>query len=369
MLTLHIDLGKQWRGGQSQALLLMKGLRACGHEAELLSWRGSPLAKRAEAEGIRVHAVEKPFVRLRAATKLASFIAQRRPEIVHTHEAHALTAAWLARASRRTGLIASRRLAYALQQNYISLARYRSAARILAVSKFVAESLADLGIESRSVAVVYDGVEVPTAVSPEERLQARRRWKIGDEERLLGCVGYLLPEKGQEILVRAWPEVLKRSGPCRLLLAGDGASRSQLEALARELGVAEAILFPGFVENVAGVYAALDGFLFPSLAEPLGSSMLAALAYGLPTVALARGAVPEVITDGETGWLVGGPDPPAFAAAVARLLNDPALAARLGAAARRTIERNFSADRMVDETLRVYGQVCEEQRKSGRAGA
>ncbi len=369
MLTLHIDLGKQWRGGQAQALLLMKGLRACGHEAELLSLRGSPLARRAEAEGIRVHAVEKPLARPRAAMQLAGFIAQRKPEIVHTHEAHALTAAWLARASRRTGLIASRRLAYHLQQNYISLARYRSAARILAVSKFVAESLAASSIESRRVAVVYDGVEVPSSVSAEERLGARRRWGIGGEERLLGCVGYLLPEKGQEILVRAWPEVLKRSGPCRLLLAGDGRSQPQLEALARELGVADAVLFAGFVENVAGVYAALDGFLFPSLAEPLGSSMLAALAYGLPTVALARGAVPEVITDGENGLLVDRPDPGAFATAVTRLLKEPALAARLGAGARRRIEQNFSADHMVDETLRVYGRVCEERRKSGRAGA
>jgi glycosyltransferase involved in cell wall biosynthesis len=369
MLTLHIDLGKQWRGGQSQALLLMKGLRARGHGAELLSLKGSPLAKRAEAEGIRVHAVEKPFARPRAAMQLARLIARRKPEIVHTHEAHALTVAWLARASRRTGLIASRRLAYRLQQNYLSLARYRSAASILAISNFVAESLAASGIAGERVKVVYDGVEVPPTVSPEECLQARRRWGIGGEERLLGCVGYLLPEKGQEILVRAWPEVLKRSGPCRLLLAGGGASRPQLEALARELGVADALLFAGFVENVSEVYAALDGFLFPSLAEPLGSSMLAALAYGLPTVALARGAVPEVIADGESGLLVDGPDPAAYASAIVRLVNDAALAARLGAGARRTIEQNFSADRMVDETLRVYRQVCEERRKSARTGA
>ena len=367
MLTLHIDLGKQWRGGQSQALLLIKGLRARGHEAELLSLRGSPLARRAEAEGIRVHTVEKPFARPRTAMTLARLIADRRPEIVHTHEAHALTAAWLARASRRTGLIASRRLAYHLKQNYVSLARYRSAARILAVSKFVAESLAASGIESPRVAVVYDGVEIPPAVSPEERLSARRRWDMGSEERLLGCVGYLLPEKGQEILVRAWPEVLKRSGPCRLLLAGEGKSRPQLEALARERGVADTILFAGLVEDGVEVYAALDGFLFPSLAEPLGSSMLAALAYGLPTVALARGAVPEVITDGETGLLVDRPDPSAFAAAVVRLLNEPGLAARLGAGARRTIEQNVSADHMVDATLRVYSHVCEERRSSERA--
>ena len=369
MVTLHVDLGKQWRGGQAQALLLMKGLRARGHQAELVSPRGSPLARRAEAEGIKVHAVERPFARPRAAKKLSKLIAEKKPEIVHTHEAHALTAAWLARASQKAGVVAARRLAYRLQQNYFSLARYRSAARLVAVSQFVAKSLAGSGMTGRRVEVVYDGVEVPPAVSAEERLRARRRWGIAENEQLFGCVGYLLPEKGQEILIRAWPAVRRESAKCRLLLAGDGASRSMLEALARELGVADAVTFTGFVEKVSEVYVALDGFLFPSLAEPLGSSMLDALARGLPTVGLARGAVPEVIEDGVNGLLVERPDPAAFASAIVRLLSDPALAARFGAAARRTTELRFSVDHMVEETLRIYREICEERGHTARVRA
>jgi L-malate glycosyltransferase len=369
MVTLHVDLGKQWRGGQAQALLLMKGLRARGHEAELVSLRGSPLALRAEAAGIPVHAVERLLSRSRAAFKLVKLVTEARVEIVHTHEAHALTAAWLARASRRAGIVASRRLAYPLGQNFISQAKYRSAARILAVSRFVAESVVASGIESRQLAVVYDGVEVPPPAAADERKNARLRWGIEDNERLLGCVGYLLPEKGQELLIRGWPALRERSGPCRLLLAGDGPSRPRLEVLARELKVAEHVIFAGFVENITEVYAALDVFLFPSLAEPLGSSMLVAMARGLPTIALARGAVPEVITDGVDGVLVDGPSPDAFASAVARILDDASLAARLGAAARRTIEERFSSHHMVDETLRVYEQISNERRHAGRGGA
>lgn len=369
MVTLHVDLGRQWRGGQAQALLLMKGLRDRGHETELVSPRGSPLASRAEAEGIRVHPVETLLSKPRAAFQLSKLITEKRAEIAHAHEAHALTAAWLARAPQRTGVVASRRVVYRLPQNFISLARYRSAARVLAVSKFVAERVAASGIESRRVAVVYDGVEAPPVVSREERLRARRRWGIEDEQRVLGCVGYLLPDKGQELLVRAWPAVRERSGSCRLLLAGDGPSRPRLEALVRELRLTEDVHFAGFVENVAEVYVALDVFLFPSLADGLGSSMLAALASGLPTVALARGAVPEVITDGENGLLVEEPDPEAFAWAVTRILNEPALAARLGAAARRTIERDFSSERMVDEMLRVYRQICLERGSTMGTGA
>ena len=369
MVTLHVDLGKQWRGGQAQALLLMKGLRVRGHLAELVARRGSPVARRAEAEGIRVHAVEPSCLRWRAAKKISRLIAGQKVEVIHTHEAHALTAAWLARASQRVGVVASRRLAYPLHQNRISLARYHSVARVVAVSRFVAESLVASNIEKQRVAVVYDGVEIPPQVSSEERARARQRWSVADDQPLLGCVGYLLPEKGQELLIRAWPQVLAESRMCTLLLAGDGPSRPRLEALARELRVADSVRFAGFVENVSEVYAALDVFLFPSLAEPLGSSLLVALANGLPTVALARGALPEVITDSENGLLVDGPDPAAFAAAVTRILKDPSLAARLSFAARRTIEKHFSSDHMVDETLRVYGQVSEERSAPARTSA
>jgi L-malate glycosyltransferase len=361
MVTLHVDLGKQWRGGQAQALLLMKGLRTRGHGAELVARRASPLALRAEAEGIRVHPVAPPGLRLRAARMISRLMAEQKVEIVHTHEAHALTAAWLARASRGTGLVASRRLAYRLKQNAISLARYRSVARLVAVSRFVAESLLASSVEKQRVVVVYDGVEIPPAATPEERARARQRWGVAADEPLLGCVGYLLPEKGQELLIRAWPEVRAKVRLCSLLLAGDGPLRPRFEGLAQELEVSDSVHFAGFVEKISEVYAALDVFLFPSLAEPLGSSLLAALASGLPTVALGRGAVPEVITNGENGVLVEAPDAAAFASAVLRVVKDPALAARLGAAARRTIEQHFSSDRMVDETLRVYGQVSEER--------
>jgi glycosyltransferase involved in cell wall biosynthesis len=171
------------------------------------------------------------------------------------------------------------------------------------------------------------------------------------------------------LLIRALPALRREFPSCRLLLAGDGASRPQLEALARESGLVDAVIFAGFVENVSEVYAAMDAFLFPSLAEPLGSSMLAALASGLPTVALARGAVPEVITDGENGLLVEGPHAAAFASAVARILQDPAFAARLGAAARETVEQRFSANHMVDETLRVYSEICKERSSEVRREA
>ncbi len=185
----------------------------------------------------------------------------------------------------------------------------------------------------------------------------RRPVRPGALRALLGCVGYLLPEKGHQLLIRALAPVLARYPDCRLLLAGDGPCRAALQRLAAESGVERAVEFAGHVEDVAAVYRSLDVFLFPSLAEPLGSALLTAMAYGLPAVALARGAVPEVIEDGRNGLLVAAPEPEAFAAAVLRLLDEPALAARLGAAARQTVERRFSAEAMIQSTLQVYHRV------------
>lgn len=350
MKTLHVDLGLEWRGGQSQAVLLMEGLRARGHGAELVAVEGGALARKAAAGGIPVHAVSRTHPRLAAAWRLARLSA----DVVHCHDAHGLTAAWLAGTHRRTRVVASRRLAYPLAGGRLGLARYRSAARIVAVSGFVKQSVVASGLSPEAVEVVHDGVPIPPRASQAERDAARALWSVAPEEALIGCVGYLLPEKGQETLIRAVPLFQGRAGGCRVVLAGDGAERARLERLARALGVARRVRFAGHVEDVEAVYRALDVFVFPSLAEPLGSSLLAAMACALPVVASAAGAVPEIVRDNENGLLAPASDPAGFAAAVSRLLDDPALAQRLGEAARRTVAGRFSAGRMVEATLAVY---------------
>ena len=330
MTTLHVDLGRQWRGGQSQALLLIRGLLAMGYRADLVARAGSPLAERALAAGVRVH----PLWHLLHTDPYA---------LVHCHDAHGLTAAWLAGAGHQSRLVASRRVAYPLARNPLARARYR-ASRIVAVSDFVRASVIASGVPAEQVDVVYDGVELPDLAPPQP------------PSHRLGCVGYLLPEKGQELLIRALPLVLARYPDASLQLAGDGPCRPALERLATELGVAPAIEFAGHVEDVAAVYRSLDVFVFPSLAEPLGSALLTAMAYGLPVVARPSGAVPEVIEDGVNG-LLAGQEPGAFAQAVLRLLDDAELAARLGAAARLAVEQRFSADAMIQGTLQVYHRV------------
>lgn len=356
-VTLHVDMGRDWRGGQGQALLLMEGLRARGYPVELAAPEASALAERARRAGLSVHSLGASPGRLGAALALRRTLRRDGIELVHCHDAHSLTAAWMAGVRRRCALVAARRLANPLSGGWLGLARYRAAGRIVAVSEFVRGTVMASGVRADRVEVVHDGVAVPQSSSQAGREAARLRWTGGSDAPLLGCVGYLLPEKGQETLVRAMPLILRKMPECRLLLAGDGPCRARLERLTGDLGIARAIHFAGHVDDVSTVYCALDVFLFPSLAEPLGSSLLAAMAHGLPAVGIAAGAVPEIIEDGRNGLLVAMSEPAGIAAAALRLLGDRGLAQALGASARQTIIDRFTADRMVEGTLRVYRQL------------
>jgi glycosyltransferase involved in cell wall biosynthesis len=358
MIPLIVDLETEWRGGQGQALLLLKGLYERGHAAELLTAKGSPLGRRARSAGIYVHEVSRAMLRLAAARKIRRLLRDARFDLLHANEPHALTSAWLAGAHKKVPLLVSRRVAYPLKHGLIARKRYLAAQRILAISCFVKKSVLDSGIPAEIVELIYEGVEVPPPLTPEAHALARQRWCVDGKDMLFGCVGYLLPEKGQEFVVRAFPAVRAKYPTARLLLAGDGPCRAHLETLSRTLGLEEAVIFAGFVEDVAQVYAALDAFVFPSLAEPLGTSLLAAMAWGLPVLAVASGGVPEYVEPDNTGLLVSRPEPGHFSAEMIRLLDDPELAKRLGAAAREAIQKRFSADYMVENTLAIYEELA-----------
>ena len=352
--SIHIDTRPDWRGGQNQVLLTLRGLKMRGHPVELMALGGGALEGRARDEGFHVHAIPPSSVRWGGSSLLRKLLRDRRYQIVHAHDPHGLTLAWLARAHRCAVMIAQRRVANPLSRGPLALARYRAARRVFAVSKFIAESVIASGISANQVEVVYEGVKLPDRTTLGERIAARERWKIGDKDILLGCVGYLLPEKGQEVLIRALPSIQKDFPSSRLILAGDGPSRPALEKLAHASNVTRGVIFTGFIERIENIYRALDLFLFPSLAEPLGTSMLAAMSYGLPVIGVASGGVPEMVSSEKNGLLVPSPDPNAFATSVKRLLHNRQEARALGDAARATIEEKFTDDRMVEATIEHY---------------
>jgi len=358
---LLVDLETAWRGGQNQALLLLNGLLERGHHPELVAATNSALGERAQAAGISVHYVSRGLFRLPAAQKIRH-LTTRRFDLVHANEAHAVSAAWLAGAHKRVPFVTSRRVGYPVGKSRLARARYEAASRIIANSNWVAEQAAASGAPREKITVIYEGVEIPPLFTPQQRQAARARWKIPPDTPLLGCVGVLLPDKGQEWLIRALAEIHKEFPKAKLLLAGDGPSRPQLEQLARELAVADSVVFAGFVTDVENVYAALDVFLLPSFFEALNNSLLAAMAYEIPSISFNRGALGEIIQDGHSGLLVEAANTPALHVAIKKILRDPAAAKKMAEAGRQRIIENFSAEKMVEATLRLYESLVRRER-------
>lgn len=361
MKTLHVDLGPTWRGGQNQVWLLLRGLRERGVEAELLGRADAPLLRRAREEDFVVHSVGASGARWRAAWKLRGLLRERAYDIVHAHDAHALTAVWLAGAHRRARLVATRRVVYPLAGG-LGGARYRSAHRVVAVSEAVRKAMLASGLASERISVVYSGVELPPPANDADRRRARERFRLAPGEYVLGSVGMFHPDKGHESLLKTLAHMRKEAPLCRLLLAGEGPERERLEQLTRELQIEPAVHFTGFIEDVALVYAALDVFLFPAVDEGLGTALLTAMAYGLPVVALDRGAGPEIVEHDRSGLLVPNRKPETLAEAILALVGDPQAARRLGEGARARIAERFSAGQMVEGNLRVYRELTGEER-------
>jgi glycosyltransferase involved in cell wall biosynthesis len=339
----------------------MAGLKRRGDCVELLAVRDSAIVPRAQAAGIRVHEVSDSVRRIGAARRLRRLIREKRFDLVYANEAHALTSAWLARAHRRVPLVAARRVAFALSRSPISRARYRAATRILAISEAVRRELLAAGLDAARITVVPDGVEIPEPISAATRERARKRWGFRAAETYIVNVGALTAEKGHALLIEAFAKLRREMPNCRLLIAGEGRLRAQLEGQAQEASLGSAIIFAGFVPDVESVYAAGDLFVFPSLQEGAGSSLLRAMAFGLPVLAFARGGVTEIIEDGTNGILLRQASAEALAWAAKGMLGDSELRERLSRGARERVASGYSADRMIDATAGIFEELISSR--------
>ena len=373
--TLHLDLGQSWRGGQQQALVLLEGIEHRGHEAELVAPSSSALARRAAERGVRVHPVSSHWTRLAALRLLRQLLGAGSYDVIHSHDSHSHTVSWLAgrssrAAARRPVHLAARRVGFSSPMPLWTRVKYAQGAdHILAVSEFVKQTLVAAGVPGTHIDVVYDGVDFPPLLPAGERQQLRHQWGYDSRHIVLGSVGAFEPQKGQELLLRFLPQLVAEFAQCRLLLVGEGPQRPELEALVRRLGMEAYVQFSGFVEDIGRAYQAMDIFLFSAHRDGLGSALLRAMAHGLPVVALKSGAVREIMEAERTGILVDRAEPAPWVEALRPLLRDSHGRGQLGSQAREHIRTHFSADLMIENTLRAYERALRPTPARGMGGA
>ncbi len=283
------------RGGQWQVLRLLEGLRRENVGGTLLTPRASPLWDKARALGLDVRPLGAwPVYRL-----------SRQSDLVHAHDARSHT---LAALCARPPLVVSRRVAFPIRSRW----KYRHANRYAAVSQFVRRVMIEGGVSEDKISVIYDGVSVREAVGP-----------AGTPADTVVAPATGDPRKGTALALDA----TRRAG-VDLILSRD------LEAD-----------LPG-----AGL------FLYLTYSEGLGSAILAAMAAGVPVIASNVGGIPEIVRHGENGWLAENDAEP-IAAAIRELLANRPLALQLAQRARQTVAEQFSLDRMIRDTVQLYGKV------------
>ncbi len=218
--------------------------------------------------------------------------------------------------------------------------------------------------------VVYLGApldEFARARSAAEIAAARTALGIAPGTTAIGTVTRLMPAKGNKYLVDAAPQVLQSHPDVRFFVIGEGELRAELEAQARALNLGDRLVFTGFTRDVAAALSALDLLVFPSLAEGTPLTMFEALAMGKPIVATDADGLIDVLTNGKDALVVPKADAAALVAAINRLLDAPAEAARLAAEARATGAR-YDIGAFVRKMERLYELLHESSRVTGRAG-
>jgi glycosyltransferase involved in cell wall biosynthesis len=362
--TVHVNTERTWRGGEQQTLYLLEGLARRGHPVILCAQAGGELEGRARAAGIETRSLSMRGEADPAAIwRLSRLFRAERPAIVHCHTSHAhslaVAAARLVGRGRRPRTILSRRVDFSIyRHSFFGLngLKYRLVDRIIAISERVREVLLEDGVPPERIDVVPSGID-PQRFAGVEPHDLRREFGLPPETVVVVNVAYFADHKGQRYLVEAAPRIVREFPAAVLFLVGEGELREPLIDLARRLGVAKNVFFPGFRREIPAILRGADICVMPSHLEGLGTSVLDALACGLPVVAARAGGIPEMIEDGANGLLVPPRDPEALAGAILRLLRDPGERRRLGAAGPGTVLRRFTADTMVEGNLAVYRRL------------
>ncbi len=359
--VLHIDTEKTWRGGEQQALYLAEGLAARGVEQLCVGRPGMPYVERCGAAGIDVEPLQlRGEADLPGMRRLARLFRRWRPDVIHMHTSHAHTLGVVAR--RLSGIgrtLVSRRVDFTIYRNFLRLSwfKYRFGVdRYVAISEGIRRQMVRDGIPAARIEVVHSGID-PARIAGAAPHDFHAEFDLPADARIVGDVAAFGWHKAQEVLVRATPRLLEAVPSAHVFLIGDGKLRPRVEEEARALGVADRILFTWFRTDVPSLIRGMDCFVMCSVLEGLCTSLLDALALGCPAVGSAVGGIPEVLVNGETGLTVPPRDPRALADAIARVLTDEGLAARLRAAGRRHVAAGFTVDTMVEGNLAVYRRL------------
>jgi glycosyltransferase involved in cell wall biosynthesis len=372
-------------GPAIQAITLTRLLAARGYSTRLVRGREGPdegsmdyLAERLGVTPTLIPSMRREPGRgdLSVLVRLISILRRDRPQIVHTHAAKAGTLGRVAtllafpRRDRRPVLVHtfhghsltgyfSGRTASAFRAIERWLAR--STDRLIAVSPEVRDDLVALGIAPRErFEVVPLGFDLSPFLDDDDRLrrrqELRRRWGVDPDETVVTLIARLVPIKRVDRFLAVARRLAIRER-ISFVIVGDGELREQLAASDDARAIADRLVWAGFMREVADVCFASDVVMLTSDNEGTPVSLIEAQAAAVPVVCTDVGGVRSAVRDGATGVIVAADDVAGLAAAVDRLLDDPQLASRFGAAGRTYASESFAIETLVNSLDLLYRQL------------
>jgi glycosyltransferase involved in cell wall biosynthesis len=373
MRVVHVIKATRISGAERHLLTLLPAMVQRGLDVHLLLLLepDKPMAAfvaQAEAGGIHV---QRLLIRRDYDVRLIYALRKRlrtlEPDVVHTHLIHAdVLAIPAARLAGVPVIITGRHNDDAFRRRLLirTLNRrlWRSATAGIAISDAIRQFAAAVErAPAARIHVVHYGIDY-ASLSPQQissaRADLRQMLGVPDDALLLGTAARLIQQKGLSYALRALGQIKADYPHLYYVIAGEGPLQDALEKEARRLGLQRRVIFLGWREDVLDIMAGLDVFLLPSLWEGLGLVLLEAMSRRLPIVASDVSAIPEVVTHGETGILVPPGQPAPLAEALRQLLDDAPLRRHMGLLGEDRLETHFSSQRMIDETLTIYRDLC-----------
>ncbi len=229
---------------------------------------------------------------------------------------------------------------------------------VIAISKPVALHLnGDFGIDQNKIHLIANGIDLSRFVvtTQSKRRDMRIKWNI-DGGVVIGTIARLSDVKGISVLIKAMPLVLKEMPSATLMIVGQGPEEANLRQLTQDLSLKAQVRFENTVDQTQDLLPVFDVFVMPSLMEGLGLSVMEAQACGIPVVASRVGGLVDLIKDRESGHLVAPNDPAALAQRLIEVFCNPDDSQMMARQARSNIEQYFSAESMVNQTLKIYEQ-------------
>ena len=356
-----------WAGAEVQLAILLRSLaKLADLEVSAILFNAGWLAQELHDAGVRTHVIlEAERNPLSILRELSDYFRRNQVDVLHTHKYKDNILASLA--SIGHGVPYRVRTVHGAPEPFAGLQAFKMTAygvldglvnrwgvdRLLAVSFALRGLLVErFGIDK--VTCIHNAVDVDRIRVSTDLLNLRKELGLDQHDFVIGTMGRLHPVKGLDVFLRAARIIKDHGKRAKFIIAGDGPVRGQLQGLTQQSGLAREVMFLGHRSDGNNILGLMDLFVLPSLSEGIPLVLLEALALARPVVATAVGGIPEVVEHQISGLLVTAGNPDDLAKGCLAMMDDPALAQRLGHAGRKRVEEAFSADVMAENVANVY---------------